>query len=153
MSQLVPAIPLALSVVQTIDFADKLLSQNHPIHYSDTGANPGSFAVLNNVSNNLYRLNARIVDAISSRSSSDRKSTKVNEAALLRHAHQTKEVTSTLTDVVLQAQAKLNYSEPNWATVKDALATVMKEKEITVMRKSLAAIRTEIDVIMLLALR
>ncbi|PVH96511.1 hypothetical protein DM02DRAFT_631904 [Periconia macrospinosa] len=147
-------IALALAVVQAIDFADKLLSKDHPIYYSDKGANPGSFAVLNNISNNLYRLSAKITDNVSNRSSPDRKSTsKINEGALSRLAHQTKEITATLTDVVLQAQAKLNFGEPKYLTARDALGTVMKEKEMTFMKKSLGAIRSEVDAAVLLVLR
>ncbi|CAI6341757.1 unnamed protein product [Periconia digitata] len=146
-------ITLALAIVQAIDFADKLLSKEHAIHRSTKGASPGSFAILNNISNNLYRLNARIVHGLSNRSSPDRKSTKVNEATLFKLAQQTKDFTTTLTDVVLQAQAKLNYEEPNYPTPRDALGTVMKEKEMTFMKKSLGTIRTEVDATLLLILR
>ncbi|KAF1953991.1 hypothetical protein CC80DRAFT_135094 [Byssothecium circinans] len=149
MTQLQPTVGLASAVVQVVDFADKILSPQHSVYHSSKGASPGNHAVLQNVANNLYRLSARITKA-------DKKAGRVGGTYLLNLlslGEQTRTWISYLIDYVLQAQAKLNYGEPNYTSLRDALATVKKDKELVGLKDHFKSIRAQVDACLLVALR
>ena len=149
MSQLQPTVGLASAIVQLLDFADKLLSPQHAVHHGDKGASPGNHAVLQNVANNLHRLSARVAKV-------DKKAGKVGGMYfmnLLSLADQTKTWITYLTEYVLQAQAKLSYGEPDYTSVRDALVTVKKDKELAGLKEHFASIRAQVDASLLMVLR
>ncbi|KAF2644266.1 hypothetical protein P280DRAFT_228488 [Massarina eburnea CBS 473.64] len=148
MSPLQPTVGLASAIVQSLDFADKILSHEHSVHHSSKGASPGDHAVLQNVANNLYRLTSKIAKA-------DKKAGKIGGALLnlLSVGEQTRTWIGYLAEYVLQAQAKLKYEEPEHASVRDALATVKKDKELVGLKEHFGDLRGEVDATLLVALR
>jgi hypothetical protein len=153
MPQLQPSVGLASAIIQALDFADKVLSPHHTI--LDQGAakgasSPGNHAVLQNVANNLYRLITGIPKA-------DKKAGKIGGNALsslLNQGESARIWIGYMIDYVLQAQAKLNYGEqPNFSTVREALITVKKDKDLVNLKDFLKTLRNQVDTSLLATLR
>jgi hypothetical protein len=150
-----PAVGLASSIVQIVDFSVKITQKDHKIYQPTDGDHVENHAILQDVANNLYRLSTKLDQNDLKKLSSDPKRGKLSEPAehLLKLAAETKELTTLLIDAVLQAQARGVFGDPKWNTVREALSTVWKKKEITGIKKKFKSVRKDLDTVLLLALR
>lgn len=151
----IPAVGLSSSIIQIVDFAVRILSKDHKIYQPTDGEAVENHAVLQDIAKNLFRLSLNIDHNDLKRLSSDPKRPKLSEAAeqLLKLSDETKILTTTLIDAILQAQARGSFSDPKWQTGRDALLTVWKKKEITGLKKKLKNVRKEVDTALMVALR
>ncbi|KAF2794964.1 hypothetical protein K505DRAFT_407227 [Melanomma pulvis-pyrius CBS 109.77] len=151
----IPAVGLSSSIIQIVDFAVRILSKDHKIYQPTDGEAVENHTVLQDIAKNLFRLSLNIDQNDLKRLSSDPKRPKLSEAAehLLKFSDETKILTATLIDAVLQAQARGSFSDPKWQTGRDALLTVWKKKEITGLKKKLKNVRKEVDIALMIALR
>ena len=151
----IPAVGLASSIIQIVDFAVKTLSKEHKIYQPTDGEAVENHAVLQDIANNLNRLSLNINQNDLKRLNSDPKRPKLSEAAelLLKFSDETQELTKALIDAILQAQARGSFSDPKWQTAREALLTVWKKKEITGLKKKLKNVRREVDIALMIALR
>lgn len=150
-----PAVGLASSIIQIVDFAVRITKKENTIYQPADGQIVSNTGVLQNVASNLYRLSLRLDENDLKKLSTDAKRPKLSEAAeqMLKVGEETKELTTTLIDAVLQAQARGTEADPAWKTVREALGTVWKKKEITGIKKKFKGVRKEVDSVLLVALR
>jgi hypothetical protein len=152
-----PAVGLASSLIQIIDFSLKITRKDWKIYQRTEGDTPAveNHALLQDVANNLYRLSLKLDENELKKLSSDPKRGKLSEPAehLLKISDETKELVTTLVEGVLQAQARGSFGDPKWQTIREALATVWKKKEITAIKKKLKNTRKDVETNLLLALR
>lgn len=155
----IPAVSLASSLLQIIDFSIKVLQKQNAIYQpSDSDSTPvvENAQVLQHIINNLFRLTDAIELSELRRLGEGSKS-KLSEPAqqLLKISEETKELTAPLIEALLQTQAKGSFGDPRWGTAREALCTsgVWKERDVTGLKKKLRAVRKEVDVALLLALR
>lgn len=150
-----PAVGLASSIVQIVDFSVKICQKDQKIYQPTEGDSVENHALLQHVADNLFRLSLNLDRNDLKKLASDPKRGKLSEPAehLLKLSDETKELTTTLVDAVIQAQARGSYGDPKWNTIRDALSTVWKKKEITGTKKKLKNVRKEVDTVLLVALR
>ncbi|KAF2191676.1 hypothetical protein K469DRAFT_718697, partial [Zopfia rhizophila CBS 207.26] len=150
-----PAVGLASSIIQIVDFAVKIISKDHRIYQPTDGEVAENHTVLEYAANNLFELSSELEQNDLKKLSSNPKRPKLSEAAeqLLKLGDETKELTKTLIDAIDQAKGKGSYSDPKWQSGRDALLSVWKKKEITALKKRLKNVRKEADTALLLALR
>jgi hypothetical protein len=150
-----PAVGLASAIVQIIDFSVKCTRKDHKVYQPTEGNFVENYAILQDVASNLFRLSLNLDQNDLKKLASDPKRGKLSEPAeeLLKLSDQTKELTTTLVDAVLQAQARGSFGDPKWQTVREALSTVWKKKEITGLKKKLRNVRKDVDTVLLVALR
>ncbi|KAF2630699.1 hypothetical protein BU25DRAFT_488856 [Macroventuria anomochaeta] len=154
----IPAVGLASAILQILDFSIKCLQkQNQIFQPSDSESTPvvENAQVLQRIVDNLYRLTDAI-DHSELKKLSDGSKSKLSEPAqqLLKISEETKELTGPLVDALLQTQAKGSFGDPRWGTAREALCNgVWKERDVTGLKKKLRAVRKEVDVALLLALR
>jgi hypothetical protein len=153
----IPAVGLAAAVLQILDFSINVLRKDNPIYQpSDVSTAPVENApLLQNIVNNLYRLTDAI-DNSELKKLQDGSKGKLSEPALqlLKLSEETKEATGPLIDAVIAAQARGSFGDPRWSTAREALVNgVWKQKDVTGLKKKLRAIRKDVDIALLLALR
>ncbi|KAF2016210.1 hypothetical protein BU24DRAFT_422561 [Aaosphaeria arxii CBS 175.79] len=150
-----PAVGLASSIIQIIDFSVKITSQDNVIHQPADGEPIDNSTILQNAANNLFRLSLNIDQNDLKRMSTDPKRPKLSDAAeeMLKLSDETKTLTTTLINAVLQAQARGSFADPKWQTVREALSTVWKKKEITGIKKKFRDVRKDVDIALMVALR
>jgi hypothetical protein len=153
----IPAVGLAAAVLQILDFSINVLRKDNPIYQpSDVSTAPVENApLLQNIINNLYRLTDAI-DNSELKKLQDGSKGKLSEPALqlLKLSEETKEATGPLIDAVIAAQARGSFGDPRWSTAREALMNgVWKQKDVTGLKKKLRAIRKDVDIALLLALR
>jgi len=151
----IPAVGLASSIIQIVDFSVKILSKDHKIYQPTDGSPVENHTLLQDVAKNLFRLSLNIDQNDLKKLNADPKRPKFSDAAeqLLKFSDDTKLLTTTLIDAVLQAQARGSFSDPKFQTVREALLTVWKKKEITGLKKKLKNVRKEVDASLMVALR
>ena len=154
----IPALGLASANIQILDFAIKCLQKQNQI-YQPSGSESTPVVenaqVLQKIVNNLYRLTDAI-DNSELKRLSDASQSKLSEPAqqLLKISEETKELTGPLIDALIVTQAKGSFGDPRWGTAREALCNgVWKERDVTGLKKKLRAVRKEVDVTLLLALR
>jgi hypothetical protein len=154
----IPAVGLASAILQIIDFSIKLLRKdNHIYQPSDPQSTPSveNAQVLQSIINNLFRL-TDAVDNSELKKLHDGSKGKLSEPAqhLLKISEETKELTTPLIDALIATQAKGSFGDPRWGTAREALCnSVWKERDVTGLKKKLRAVRKDVDVALLLALR
>ena len=156
----IPAIGLASGVLQLVAFAIKCLQKQNIIYQPSNPESPTTVVenaqVLQRIVDNLYRLTDAIDNAELQKLKEGSKS-KLSEPAqqLLKISEEAKELTAPLIDALLQTQEKGKFGDPRWGTSREALCTsgVWKERDVTGLKKKLRAVRREVDVALLLALR
>ncbi|KAF9692282.1 hypothetical protein EKO04_009464 [Ascochyta lentis] len=154
----IPAVGLASAILQLLDFAIKCLRKdNHIYQPSDSEATPAveNAQVLQKIIDDLYRLTDAI-DNSELKKLHDGNKGKLSEPAqhLLKLSEDTKELTNPLIDALIATQAKGSFGDPRWGTAREALCNgVWKERDVTGLKKKLRAVRKEVDVALLLALR
>lgn len=152
-----PAVGLASSLIQIIDFSVKTTRKDHKIFQPTEGNTPHveNHTLLQDVANHLNKLLLKLDINDLKKLSSDPKRGKLSEPAehLLKISDEAKELGTTLVDAVLQAQARGSYGDPRWLTVREALMTVMKKKEITAIKKKFKNVRKEVEANLMIALR
>ncbi|KAF2707106.1 hypothetical protein K504DRAFT_410991 [Pleomassaria siparia CBS 279.74] len=155
MAKPIPAVGLAASIIQLIDFSVKILSKDHKIYQPTDGEVIVNHTLLSTIAQNLFRLSMNIDQNDLKKLNTDPKRPKLSDAAehLLKLSDETKALTATLIDAVLQAQARGSYSDPKWQTGREALLMVWKKKEITGLKKKLKNVRKEVDTALMIALR
>jgi hypothetical protein len=151
----IPAVGLASSIIQIVDFSVKILSKDHKVYQLTDGATVENHTLLQDIAQNLFRLSSNIEQNDLKKLSADPKRPKLSDAAeqLLKVSDDTKLLTTTLIDAVLQAQARGSFSDPKFQTGREALLTVWKKKDITGLKKKLKNIRKEVDTSLMVALR
>jgi hypothetical protein len=156
----IPAVGLASAILQILDFAIKCLQKQNAIYQPSDPESPTTVVenaqVLQRIVDNLYRLTDAIDNAELQKLKEGSKS-KLSEPAqqLLKISEETKELTAPLIDALLQTQEKGKFGDPRWGTAREALCSsaVWKERDVTGLKKKLRAVRREVDVALLLALR
>lgn len=154
----IPAVGLASALLLTIDFAIKCLQKQNTIYQpGDPELTPvvENAQVLQKIVDNLFRLTDAIENSELKRLSDGSKS-KLSEPAqqLLKISEETKELTGPLIEALIATQAKGSFGDPRWGTAREALCNgVWKERDVTGLKKKLRAVRKEVDVALLLALR
>ncbi|KAF2876481.1 hypothetical protein BDV95DRAFT_590592 [Massariosphaeria phaeospora] len=150
-----PAVGLASSLVQIIDFSVKVLQKEYKIYQSADGDFIENPTLLQNAVDNLFRLLFQLENNDLKKLSADPKRGKLSEAAehLLKLGDETKLLATPLIDAILQAQAKGSYGDPKWTTLREALLTVWKKKDVTGLKKKLRNVRKDVDTSLLLALK
>jgi hypothetical protein len=132
----IPAVGLATALLLLVDFAIKCLQKQNAI-------------------DGLCRLQDAVGNA-DLRKLSEKSRAKLSEPALLllKISEETKELVPPLVEALRAAQAKGSYGDPRWGTAREALCNaVWKERDVTGLKKKLRAVRKEVDVALLLALR
>jgi hypothetical protein len=149
-----PAVGLASAIIQIVDFSIKITQKEHKIYQPAEGSIVENHAVLQAVAHNLFRLSLKLDQNDLSRLASEKRG-KLSEPAemLLKLADDAKELTAPLTDAVLQAQAHGTFGDPKWQTVREALSTIWKKKDITGIKKKLKNVRKEVETALLIALQ
>jgi hypothetical protein len=155
MPQPLLAVGLATAILQTIDFAVNILSENRAIYPSSDGASPDNQTVLRDITNNFHRLSFRISENDVKRRGAEKKNAKLSEAEqhLLKMSEEMKELVDPLRDAFFRVQPRGSYSDPNWGSAREALLTVWKEKEMIALAKRLNGIKKDVDTALLSALR
>jgi len=154
----IPAVGLASAILQILDFAIKCLRKDNAIFQpSDPEATPAveNAQVLQRIIDNLYRLTDAI-DNAELKKLHDGSKGKLSEPAqnLLKLSEETKELTNPLVDALIATQAKGSFGDPRWGTAREALCNgVWKERDVKGLKKKLRAVRREVDIALLLALR
>lgn len=154
----IPAVGLANAILQILDFAIKCLQKQNAIYQpSGPEATPivENAQVLQKIVDNLYRLTDAI-DNSELKRLNDASKGKLSEPAqqLLKLSEDVKELTAPLIDALIATQAKGSFGDPRWGTAREALCNgVWKERDVTGLKKKLRAVRREVDVALLLALR
>lgn len=154
----IPAVGLASAILQIIEFAIQCLRKDNNIYQPvDPEATPPveNARVLQKVIDNLHRLTDAI-DNAELKKLHDGSKGKLSEPAqhLLKLSDETKELTNPLIDAFIAAQAKGSFGDPRWGTAREALCNgVWKDRDVTGLKKKLRAVRKEVDVALLLALR
>ncbi|KAJ4317890.1 hypothetical protein N0V94_004720 [Neodidymelliopsis sp. IMI 364377] len=156
----IPAVGLASALLQLLSFAIQCLQKQNQIYQPSDPRSPIAVVenaqVLQKIVDNLYRLTDAVDHAELQKLKEGSKS-KLSEPAqqLLKISEETKELTAPLIDALLQTQAKGAFGDPRWGTAREALCTsgVWKERDVTGLKKKLRAVRKEVDVALLLALR
>jgi len=154
----IPAVGLASALLLTIDFAIKCLQKQNTIFQpSDSELTPvvENAQVLQKIVDNLFRLTDAIENSELKRLGDGSKS-KLSEPAqqLLKISEETKGLTGPLIEALIFTQAKGSFGDPRWGTAREALCNgVWKERDVTGLKKKLRAVRKEVDVALLLALR
>lgn len=150
-----PAVGLASSLVQILDFSIKCTRKDHNVFHPTEGEAVGNHTVLQDVANNLFRLSVKIDQSDLKKLSSGPKHGKLSEPAehLLKISGEVKEQVTLLIDAVIQAQARGSFGDPKWLTIRDSLSGVWKKKEITTIKKKFRAFRKEVETALLLALQ
>ncbi|KAH7138816.1 hypothetical protein B0J11DRAFT_25033 [Dendryphion nanum] len=150
-----PVVGLASSIIQVVDFSVRITKKDNQIYQPPEGELVENTSILQNVANNLYRLSLKLDQNDLKKLSTDPKRPKLSEAAeqILKLGEEAKELTATLIDAVLQAQSRGTAADPKWQTVREALSTVWKKKEITGIKKKFKHVRKEVDSVLLVALR
>lgn len=153
----IPAVGLATALLLLVDFAIKCLQKQNAIFQPADGgaAVVENAAVLQKIIDGLFRLQDAVGNA-ELRKLSEKSRAKLSEPALLllKISDETKELVPPLIEALIAAQAKGSYGDPRWATAREALCNaVWKERDVTGLKKKLRAVRKEVDVALLLALR
>jgi hypothetical protein len=152
-----PAVGLASSLIQIIDFSLKITRKDHKIFQPTEGTTPvvENHTLLQDVANHLNKLLLKLDINDLKKLSADPKRGRLSEPAehLLKISDETKELGTTLVDAVLQAQARGSYGDPRWQTVREALMTVLKKKEVTAIKKKFKTVRKEVEANLMIALR
>ncbi|KAF3044647.1 hypothetical protein E8E12_007194 [Didymella heteroderae] len=154
-----PAVGLAQGILLLVDFSIKVLQKQTLIFTpSDATASPveQNAHVLQVIVDTLFRLTDAIEQAELKRLGEGSKS-KLSEPAqnLLKISDEAKELTGPLIEALLATQKKGSFGDPRWSTAREALCAsgVWKERDVTGLKKKLRALRREVDVALLLALR
>lgn len=157
--KIMPAVGLAQSILLLVDFSIKVLQKQTLIFTpSDANASPAeqNAHVLQVIVDTLFRLTDAVEQAELKRLGEGSKS-KLSEPAqnLLKISEEAKELTAPLIEALLQTQKKGSFGDPRWSTAREALCAsgVWKERDVTGLKKKLRALRKEVDVALLLALR
>lgn len=155
MSAPLSAVGLAAAIVHAIEFSVSILLEDHAIHHGPSGGFPDNHVVLRGIVDTLQRLTSKITNNHQRALGPDKKAAKLSEAAqhLLKLGDETTGLTNLVTDAVLRVRDRVSYGDSRWATTRDALLVVWKEKEITSVKKRFGAVRKELDGTLLLALR
>ncbi|KAJ4343959.1 hypothetical protein N0V95_006509, partial [Ascochyta clinopodiicola] len=154
----IPAVGLASAILQLLDFAIRCLRKDNAIYQPgepEATAPVENAQVLQKIVDNLYRLTDAIDNSELKKLHSGSKG-KLSEPAqhLLKLSDETKELTNPLIDALIATQAKGSFGDPRWGTAREALCNgVWKERDVTGLKKKLRAVRKEVDVALLLALR
>ncbi|KAF3005746.1 hypothetical protein E8E13_006728 [Curvularia kusanoi] len=152
----IPAVGLAAALLLLVDFAIKCLQKQNTIFQpADVAAIVENPAVLQKIIDNLFRLQDAVGNA-ELRRLSEKSRSKLSEPALLllKISDETRDLIPPLVDALIATQAKGSYGDPRWATAREALChAVWKERDVTGLKKKLRAVRREVDVALLLALR
>lgn len=154
----IPAIGLGAALVLILDFAIQCLRKDKAIFQpSDAETTPAveNAQVLQKIVDNLFRLTDAI-DGAELRKLHTGAKGKLSEPAqhLLKLSDETKVLTTPLVDALIATQAKGSFGDPRWGTAREALCNgVWKERDVTGLKKKLRAVRKEVDVALLLALR
>jgi hypothetical protein len=157
--KIMPAVGLAQGILLLVDYSIKVLQKQTLIYTpGDANASPveQNAHVLQVIVDTLFRLTDAIEQAELRRLGEGSKS-KLSEPAqnLLKISEETKELTAPLIEALLQTQKKGSFGDPRWSTAREALCAsgVWKERDVTGLKKKLRAVRREVDVALLLALR
>ncbi|OSS54859.1 hypothetical protein B5807_01797 [Epicoccum nigrum] len=155
----IPAVGLATALLLLVDFAIKCLQKQNAIYQPGDGAAVPvveNAAVLQRIIDGLFRLQDCVGDA-ELRKLSEKSRAKLSEPALLmlKISDEARELVPPLIEALVAAQAKGSYGDPRWGTAREALChhAVWKERDVTGLKKKLRAVRKEVDVALLLALR
>ncbi|KAF2117082.1 hypothetical protein BDV96DRAFT_490389 [Lophiotrema nucula] len=150
-----PAVGLASSILQIVDFGIKITSKEHKIYQPTESQAVENHAVLQAIVDYLFRLGTELDQNDLKRLSADSKSPKLSEAALqlLKLSDLAKEHNTTLIEGILQAQARGSYGDPKWQTGREALMSVWKKKDVKALKKKLQELKKEVDTALLIALR
>jgi hypothetical protein len=153
-----PAVSLASSLIQVTDFSIKITRKDHKVFQpigSDTSI-VENHTLLQDVANHLNRLLLKLdINDLKKLSADPKRKGKLSEPAeqLLKISAEAKELGRTLVDSVLRAQAQGSYGDPKWGTVREALMTVLKKKEVTAIKKKFKTIRKEVEANLMINLR
>ncbi|KAF2732565.1 hypothetical protein EJ04DRAFT_469981 [Polyplosphaeria fusca] len=150
-----PAVGLASSILQIIDFGVKITQKDHKLFHPSEGESVENHVVLQCIANHLNALSSELDENDLKKLTAEKKGPKLSEAAaqLLKLSDETKEQTTALIDAVLQAQSRGSYSDPKWQTGREALLSAWKKKDLKTLKKKLKQIRKEVDTSLLVALR
>jgi hypothetical protein len=155
MPQPLLAVGLATALVQTIDFSVNTLSENRAIYPNGDGASPANHLVLRDITNNFHRLSFRLSENDAKRRGAEKKNAKLGESEqyLLKLSDELRELVDPLRDAFLHVQPPGSQYDPKWASAREALLTVWKEKDVTTLMKKLKSMKKEVDTTLLFALR
>ncbi|KAH6612521.1 hypothetical protein C7974DRAFT_445260 [Boeremia exigua] len=154
----IPAVGLAAALLLLNEFAIQCLRKQNAIHQpsaSDTVPVVENAQLLQRIVDTLFRL-TDAVDGAELRRLGDGSKAKLSEPALLllKISEELRLLTDPLIEALLATQAKGSFGDPRWGTAREALCHgVWKERDVTGLKKKLRAVRREIDVALLLALR
>lgn len=154
----IPAVGLATALLLLVDFAIKCLQKQNALYQPAEGGAAAiveNAAVLQKIIDGLCRLQDAVGNA-DLRKLSEKSRAKLSEPALLllKISEETRELVPPLVEALRAAQAKGSYGDPRWGTAREALCNaVWKERDVTGLKKKLRAVRKEVDVALLLALR
>lgn len=154
----IPAVGLAAALLLLVDFAIKCLQKQNAIFQPGDAAGAAvvdNAAVLQKIIDSLFRLQDA-VELSELRRLGEKSRSKLSEPALqlLKISEETRELVQPLVEALIATQAKGSYGDPRWGTAREALCNaVWKERDVTGLKKKLRAVRREVDVALLLALR
>lgn len=155
MPKVLPAVGLAVSALQPLEFAVRIFQKDHEVYQPRVGARVDNEHILRIVTHELYGLTEKIDEQRAPRSSIDKRGGKLEDATqlLLKLSDRAKEFTLQLIDGVEQAREKCIAGESIWTTPREALLIALDKGNLSAQKKRFLMLRKEIEVALLRALK
>ena len=155
MPKVLPAVGLAASALQLIDFVVKIFQKEHEVYQPRVGARIEHEHLLCIVTHELYGLTEKIEERKTQQSSAEKRSSKYEDSIqqLLRLSDKTKDFAFQLIDGFEQARERCLAGETSWAAPREALQVVWDKGNFNMHKKRFPVLRKEFDAALLRVLK
>jgi hypothetical protein len=150
-----PAVGLASSILQIVDFGVKITKKDRRIFQSIEDEHTPNLVVSQSIVDYLSTLLSQLEQDNLQKLTTQKRGLQLSEPAerLLKISDELKEPVDTLIDAVRRVQAQGSYSDLTWRTGRGALMSVLNKKEVKTLKKRFKHARKDADASLLLALR
>lgn len=155
MPKVLPAVGLAASALQLIEFVVSVFQKEHEVYQPRAGARIEHEHILRIVTHELYGLTEKIEERKTQQSSTEKRSSKFDDSVqqLVRLSDKTKEFTLQLIDGFDQAREKCFAGETAWTAPREALQLVWDKGNFNMHKKRFQTLRKEFDAALLRVLK